>query len=93
MKSKKYIIIAFLLCIVSTISAQEGLEIQKMFQQYGKSKGVTMVELRDKKFGEYKFSLFKSITISVEKNSEAADFARKSIEKDQLGAKKVNKLW
>lgn len=92
MKSKKYIIIAFLLCIVSTISAQEGLEIQKMFQQYGKSKGVTMVELRDKKFGEYKFSLFKSITISVEKNSEAADFARKSIEKDQLGAKKVKQV-
>jgi hypothetical protein len=92
MKSRKYIIIAFFLCIVSTIKAQEGLEIQKVFQQYGKGKGVTMVELRDKEMGDYNFSLFKSLAITVEKNSEAADFARKCIEKDQQGAKKVKQV-
>jgi hypothetical protein len=92
MKSRKYIIIAFFLCIISTIKAQEGLEIQKVFQQYGKSKGVTMVELRDKKFGDYKFSLYKSITIVVDKNPEAAEFARKCLLKDQQGAKKVKQV-
>lgn len=92
MKSKKYIIIAFLLCVIATAKAQDGLEIQKLFQQYGKSKGVTMVELRDKNFGNYKFSLYKSITIAIDKNPEAADFARKCLEKDQKGAKKVKQI-
>ena len=83
---------AFLLSAITMAKAQEGLGIQQMFQQYGKNKGVTMVELRDKDFGDYKFSLFKSITISVNKNTEAADFARKCIEKDQAEAKKVQQV-
>lgn len=91
MKSnKKYIIIAFLLFIAGVVQAQTGLEIQKVFQQYGKSKGVVMVELRDKKVGNYEFSLFKSITIS--NNPEATNFIRTCLEKDQQGAKKVKQV-
>lgn len=91
MKSnKKYIIIAFLLFIAGIAQAQTGLEIQKVFQQYGKSKGVVMVELRDKKVGNYEFSLFKSITIS--NNPEATNFIRTCLEKDQQGAKKVKQV-
>lgn len=92
MKSKKYIVIALLMCFVSLAKAQDGLEIQKLFQQYGKGKGVTMVELRDKKYGDYKFSLYKSITISIDKNPEAATFARQCLLKDQQGAKKVKQV-
>ncbi|MGC3978739.1 MAG: DUF6108 family protein [Paludibacteraceae bacterium] len=90
MKSKKYIIIALMLVAAAIANAQNGLEIQKVFQQYGKSKGAVMVELREKKIGDYEFSLFKSITIS--NNPTAVNFVRACLEKDQQGAKKVKQV-
>ena len=92
MKSKKYIVAAVFLCLVFVAKAQEGLEIQKVFQQYGKSKGVTMVELSNKKYGNYVFSFYKSITIDVDKNPEAAKFARECILKTEQQAKKVKQI-
>lgn len=92
MKKKLRIILCLTLILGATtlLQAQNGLEIEKVFQQYGKNKGVTMVSLTDREFGDYELALFKSITISG--NASAADFIRKCLEKDQLGAKKVKQV-
>jgi hypothetical protein len=66
------------------------LQISKVFDQYGERKGVVMVELTDEMLDGYDFSLFKSITIK--NNPTAADFIRKCLQKDQVGAKKVKQV-
>lgn len=90
MKQKKYIIIAIFLTFLTAAQAQNSLEIEKAFQQYGKSKGVTMVQLKNKNFGNYNFSLFKSLT--VKNNPQAKAFLIKCLTTDQKGAKKVKQV-
>lgn len=70
--------------------AQTDLQISKVFEQYGERKGVTMVELSNEVIDGYNFALFKSIAISG--NQQAADFIRKCINKDEVGAKKVKQV-
>jgi len=57
---------------------------------YGNKQGAVMVELTDEMLEGYDFSLFKSITI--QNNLPAADFIRKCLQKDQIGAKKVKQV-
>ena len=92
MNAKLKIILSSALFFSATtlLQAQNGLEIEKVFQQYGKNKGVTMVSLTDREFGDYELALFKSIT--VYNHAAAVEFTRKCIEKDQLGAKKVKQV-
>jgi hypothetical protein len=89
---KKYllplIIIAFV--IPCKLNAQQDLQINRVFEQYGKKKGVVMVQLTKEMLKDYDFSFFKSIVIK--NNSEAIDFTRKCIEKDQEGAKKIKQV-
>lgn len=89
---KKHLILTILvgLGVWSTLQAQNDLQISKVFDQYGEKKGVVMVELTDEMLEGYDFSLFKSITI--QNNSTAADFIRKCLAKDELGAKKVKQV-
>jgi hypothetical protein len=75
---------------VPGLKAQNDLQISKVFDQYGERKGVVMVELTDEMLEGYDFSLFKSITIK--NNPTAADFIRKCLQKDQVGAKKVKQV-
>ncbi len=75
---------------VPGLKAQNDLQISKVFDQYGERKGVVMVELTDEMLDGYDFSLFKSITIK--NNPTAADFIRKCLQKDQVGAKKVKQV-
>jgi hypothetical protein len=70
--------------------AQKDLQIGKVFDIYGKKKGVVMVELAGEMLGEYNLSLFKSITIKDD--PAAGDFIRKCLEKDQEGARKVKQV-
>jgi hypothetical protein len=49
-----------------------------------------MVEMTDEMLNGYDFSLFKSLTIKD--NPSAADFIRKCLVKDQVGAKKVKQV-
>lgn len=91
MKIKRKILLASILCCTAILSyAQSGLSIQEIFTQYGKQRGVTMVELKGESFNDYEFSLFKSIT--VKNNAKAVDFIRQCIEKDRQNAKKIKEV-
>lgn len=89
---KKYLILVFLagFGFIPTLKAQNDLQISRVFDQYGEKKGVVMVELTDEMLNGYDFSLFKSITIK--NNPAAADFIRKCLAKDEIGAKKVKQV-
>ena len=76
--------------IPNQLNAQQDLEISKVFNQYGKKKGVVMVQLTKEMLQGYDFSLFKSIVIK--NNPEAVEFARECIQKDQEGAKKIKQV-
>jgi len=89
---KKYLIMLLIggFGILPKLQAQSDLQISKVFDQYGERKGVVMVELSNEMLDGYDFSLFKSITIK--NNPAAADFIRKCLIKDELGAKKVKQV-
>ena len=72
------------------LNAQQDLHIGKVFDQYGKKKGVVMVQLTKEMLQGYNFSLFKSIVIK--NDSAAAAFTRECIAKDQEGAKKIKQV-
>ena len=72
------------------LNAQQDLQIGKVFDQYGKKKGVVMVQLTKEMLQGYNFSLFKSIVIK--NDSVAAAFTRECIAKDQEGAKKIKQV-
>ncbi len=75
---------------ILSMHAQNDLEIKKVFDRYGNKKGVVMVELTGQMLDGYDFSLFKSLMIR--ENPEAADYIRKSLAKDETGAKKVKQV-
>lgn len=93
MKPKNiYLLLAFVAFLVFSpvLYAQKDLQISKVFDIYGKKKGVVMVSLSGEMLSDYDFDLFKSITI---KNSpSAADFVRKCIKLDGEGAKKIKQV-
>ena len=76
--------------IPGQLNAQQDLQINKVFEQYGKKKGVVMVQLTKEMLQDYHFSFFKSIVIK--NDSEAIDFTRKCIAIDQEGAKKIKQI-
>lgn len=78
------------LALPQHLAAQKDLQISKVFDIYGKKKGVTMVELSGEMLGDYNLSLFKSIVINDD--PAAGDFIRKCLAKDQEGAKKVKQV-
>lgn len=89
---KKYLALMLVIgnFIFFNLQAQDDLEIKKVFEQYGEKKGVIMVELSSEMLEDYDFTLFKSITIK--NNPPAADFIRKCLLKDEIGAKKVKQV-
>ncbi|MCL1934098.1 MAG: hypothetical protein FWF53_09855 [Candidatus Azobacteroides sp.] len=72
------------------LNAQQDLQINKVFEQYGKKKGVVMVQLTKEMLQGYDFSFFKSIVIK--NDSSAVYFTRECIAKDQEGAKKIKQV-
>lgn len=88
--TKKYIFLLLLLLTATALVAQSDLEIRKVFQEYGKKKGVVMVELNGQMLDDYDFNSFKSIVIT--NMPDAADFVRQCIKKDEEGAKKVKQV-
>jgi len=89
---KMYLVLILLIGFagIRNLHAQDDLEIKKAFDQYGNKKGVIMVELTDEMLDGYDFSLFKSLLIKD--NREAADYIRKCLTKDEVGAKKVKQV-
>ena len=101
--NKKYIIMKmnskckYLLLVVlfiagfgSGLKAQSDLEINRIFDKYGKQKGSVMVEMSKEMLEGYDFTFYKSIVIS--NNKEAGDFTRGCLQTDQNGAKKVKQV-
>jgi len=78
------------MAFASKLNAQQDLQINKVFEQYGKKKGVVMVQLTKEMLQDYDFSFFKSIVIK--NDSAAIDFTRNCIAKDQEGAKKIKQV-
>jgi hypothetical protein len=93
MKSIKIGLIFLLIALwgfPSPVHAQSDLQISKAFEQYGQRNGVVMVELTDEALGDYDFALFRSLTIT--NNPTAADFVRKCLTRDEVGARKVKQV-
>ncbi len=86
----KYCILIVLLFLSNVLRAQSDLEIRKVFDEYGKKRGVVMVELNGKMADDYDFKVFKSIIIND--IAGAGDFIRKCLLKDEAGAKKVKQV-
>lgn len=93
MKHKiKYITLISLVLIgfAGNLNAQSDLEINKVFEKYGKQNNSVLVEMSEEMLKGYDFTFYKSIVTT--ENTEVADFARKCIEVDQKGAKKVKQV-
>ncbi|HHT23351.1 MAG TPA: hypothetical protein GXZ87_08605 [Bacteroidales bacterium] len=90
--TNKYLILISLILFGFTINlnAQSDLEINKVFEKYGKQKNSVMVEMTKEMLKGYDFTYYKSIVIT--ENSEAGDFARNCLKVDQKGAKKVKQV-
>ena len=91
--SKKVYLLLFAVMALGTfnqLTAQQDLQIGKVFEQYGKKKGVVMVQLTKEMLKAYDFSFFKSIVIK--NDSAAVGFVRECIAKDQEGAKKIKQV-
>ncbi len=88
----KHLILTLLVAIgcISTVNAQSDLEINKVFEQYGRQKGSVLVEMSREMLEGYDFTYYKSIVTTD--NKEAADLARRCLEIDQKGAKKVKRV-
>ena len=74
----------------ANLNAQSDLEINKVFEKYGKQQGTVLVEMSREMLKGYDFTFYKSIMTSG--NKEAGDFARQCLEIDQKGAKKVKQV-
>jgi len=72
------------------LNAQQDLKISAVFEQYGKKKGVVMVQLTKEMLQGYNFSFFKSIVIK--NDSVAINYTRECIAQDQEGAKKIKQV-
>ena len=89
---KRYYLLLLLVSLAFPLQlyAQKDLEISKVFDFYGKKKGVVMVELSGEVLKQYDFSLFKSIVIK--NDPTAAPFIRQCLAKDKEGAKKIKQV-
>lgn len=93
MKTKR---LYFLLALIATLAfspelhAQKDLNINNVFETYGKSKNAVMVNLSDEMLGDYEFTLFKSI--NIKNDPSAADYVRKCLALDEKGAKKIKQV-
>lgn len=93
MKQKIYItgiVLIVMLMLPVVCPAQTGLNIEKVFQRYGKNKNVTMVELSNEMLETYNMTHYKSI--AVKNDPEALSFTRKCLEVDQNGARKIKEI-
>lgn len=72
------------------VQAQNDLFISKVFDMYGKKKGVVMVDLSGEILENYRLTRFRSITIKDD--PEAVKYARKCLERDKVGAKTIKEV-
>lgn len=91
MKRLRILVLVAIICGTALAAqAQNDLFISKVFDTYGKQKGVVMVELTREVLKEYHFTKFRSITIKDD--PDAAEFARKCLARDEDGARKIKQV-
>ncbi|MGV8964411.1 MAG: DUF6108 family protein [Candidatus Saccharimonadaceae bacterium] len=86
----KCIALLVLCMIASTTFAQKQLEINKVFEKYGKLKGSTMVVLSDDVIKSYHLDFYKSITLPYDK--QRSEEIQQSLEIDKKQAKKIKEV-
>jgi hypothetical protein len=67
--------------------AQSQPAVTMIFDKYGSSKGVTLLEISEELMKDYQIKHFKSIIF--ENGTNALPEIRKAIEKDKVGAKRI----
>lgn len=67
--------------------AQSQPAVTAIFDKYGSSKGVTLLEISEELMKDYQIKHFKSIIF--ENGNNALPEIRKAIEKDKIGAKRI----
>lgn len=67
--------------------AQSQPAVTSIFDKYGSSKGVTLLEISEELMKDYQIKHFKSIIF--ENGTNALPEIRKAIEKDKVGAKRI----
>ena len=87
--SRYYVLLAIFLMASATF-AQKQLAINKIFEQYGKQKGSTMVVLSDDVIKSYHLDFYKSITLPYDKIR--AEEIQQSLETDKKKAKKIKEV-
>lgn len=75
---------------ICSYESEDDLNINRVFELYGKRKNAVMVNMSGEVLRDYDFSLFRSITIK--NDPEAADFVRNCLLKDEKGAKKIKQV-
>lgn len=79
------------MCLMATATfAQKQLAINRIFEQYGKQKGSTMVVLSDEVIKSYHLDFYKSITLPYDK--KRSEEIQQSLETDKKQAKKIKEV-
>ena len=79
--------LAIMVACIMTAAAQEGLNVDKVFQRFGKSKGCKMVVMKNTELRGYKLQTYKSL---VYKNLYSA--IEPYLAADKKSAKKVREV-
>ncbi|ADV44817.1 DUF6108 family protein [Bacteroides helcogenes] len=58
---RNFCLLSFLLCLSTSVGAQEGLRIADLFNKYGEQKNVTRVELNGSILKSYRMTTYKSL--------------------------------
>lgn len=86
----RYIALLAMCLMASATFAQKQLAINKIFEQYGKQKGSTMVVLSDDVIKSYHLDFYKSITLPYDK--KRSKVIQESLETDKKLAKKIKEV-
>ena len=86
----RYIALLAMCLMASATFAQKQLAINKIFEQYGKQKGSTMVVLSDDVIKSYHLDFYKSITLPYDK--KRSNEIQQSLETDKKQAKKIKEV-
>ena len=86
----RYIALLAMCLMASATFAQKQLAINKIFKQYGKQKGSTMVVLSDDVIKSYHLDFYKSITLPYDK--KRSNEIQQSLETDKKLAKKIKEV-
>ena len=86
----RHIALLAMCLIASATFAQKQLAINKIFEQYGKQKGSTMVVLSDDVIKSYHLDFYKSITLPYDK--KRSNEIQQSLETDKRLAKKIKEV-